>query len=94
MEDYKYTKNGQLVARKYADILEKSRPRTEQSLRRHPRMPLQNRAKIFAPFAALRGYEDGLDEMQREKLANDLDPGQTLEDWLAPEEPIESEPLV
>ena len=89
MEDYKHTKTGRLVARKYADILEKSRPQTEQSLRRHPRMPLQNRAKIFAPFAALRGYEDGLDAMQKEKLARDLDPGQTLEDWLAPDEPAE-----
>ena len=66
MEDYKHTRTGQLVARKYADILEKSRPQSEESLRRHPRMPLQNRAKIFAPFAALRGYEDRLaEEKQR-----------------------------
>ena len=62
MEDYKHTPTGQLVARKYADILEKQRPQTEQSLRKHPRMPLQNRAKIFSPFAALRGYDDQLEE--------------------------------
>ena len=86
MEDYKHTKEGQLVARKYADILDKSRPQTEQSLRRYPRMPVQNRAKIFAPFAALRGYEEKLDDAQRAKLARALDPGQTLEDWLAPGE--------
>lgn len=86
MEDYKHTKEGQLVARKYADILDKSRPQTEQSLRRHPRMPVQNRAKIFAPFAALRGYEDKLDDAQRAQLVRALDPGQTLEDWLAPGE--------
>lgn len=86
MEDYKHTKEGQLVARKYADILDKSRPQTEQSLRRHPRMPVQNRAKIFAPFAALRGYEEKLDDAQRAQLARALDPGQTLEDWLAPGE--------
>lgn len=86
MEDYKHTPAGQLVARKYADILDKQRPQSEQSLRKHPRMPLQNRAKIFAPFAALRGYEDKLDEALQAKLARDLDPGQTLEEWLAPEE--------
>ena len=86
MEDYKHTQTGLLVARKYADILDKSRPQTEQSLRRHPRMPIQNRAKIFAPFAALRGYEDKLDETLQAKLARDMDQGQTLEDWLAPSE--------
>lgn len=91
MEDYKHTPAGQAAARKYADILDKQRPQTEQSLRKHPRMLLQNRAKIFAPFAALRGYEDGLDAAQKAKLAHDLDPGQTLEDWLAPDE-TEEEP--
>ena len=89
MEDYKHTRTGQQVARKYADILDKSRPQTEESLRRHPRMPVQNRAKIFAPFAALRGYEERLDAAQRAKLARDLDAGQTLDEWLtaAPEGP-------
>lgn len=62
MEDYKTSKIGRETARKYADILEKSRPQSEMSLRKHPRMPLQNRAKIFSPFAALRGYEEQLDE--------------------------------
>lgn len=28
---------------------------------RHPRMDVQKRAKIFAPFAALRGFEDTVD---------------------------------
>ena len=36
------------------------RPQTEESLRKHPRMTLQNRAKIFSPFAALRGYDEQL----------------------------------
>lgn len=30
---------------------------TEASLRKHPKMLLENRAKIFSPFATLRGYE-------------------------------------
>ncbi len=62
MEDYKTSKIGRETTRKYADILEKSRPQSAESLRKHPRMPLQNRAKIFSPFAALRGYEEQLDE--------------------------------
>ncbi|MBR1911965.1 MAG: hypothetical protein IJ828_06375 [Treponema sp.] len=30
-----------------------------------PRMPLADRAKIFMPFAALRGYEEELDRIQK-----------------------------
>ena len=36
----------------YQDILYSKRP-----ISRHPRMALTDRAKIFAPFAALRGFE-------------------------------------
>ena len=59
MDDYKNTKEGRIVAVKYADILHLSRP--EPSFR-HPRMALSNRAKIFSPFAALRGYEEEIAE--------------------------------
>ena len=59
MEDYKKSKEGRMVAAKYADILHLSRP--EPSFR-HPRMARFNRAKIFSPFAALRGYEEGIAE--------------------------------
>ena len=38
---------------KYADLLFLSRPEPIK-----PRMSISNRAKIFSPFAALRGYED------------------------------------
>ena len=55
MENYKSSKIGQETAQKYGDIIEMERPQTEESLRKHPRMTLQNRAKIFSPFAALRG---------------------------------------
>ena len=66
MENYKSSKTGQETARKYADILHMERPQSEESLRKHPRMTLQNRAKIFSPFAALRGYDEQLaEEKQR-----------------------------
>ena len=55
MSDYKNTEEGKNVARKYADILNSSRPEPSY---KHPRMTLSNRAKIFSPFAALRGYEE------------------------------------
>ena len=47
MENYKNSKIGLETAQKYGDILEMERPQTEESLRKHPRMTLQNRAKIF-----------------------------------------------
>ena len=66
MENYKTSKTGLETARKYADILHMERPQSEESLRKHPRMTLQNRAKIFSPFAALRGYDEQLaEEKQR-----------------------------
>jgi len=69
MKDYLNTKDAQQVAAKYADILHKSRPVSEESLCKHPRMTLENRAKIFSPFAALRGYEQKIEteglKMQR-----------------------------
>ena len=66
MENYKNSKTGLETARKYADILHMERPQSEESLRKHPRMTLQNRAKIFSPFAALRGYDEQLaEEKQR-----------------------------
>ena len=60
MENYKNSKIGQENAQKYGDIIEMERPQTEESLHKHPRMTLQNRAKIFSPFAALRGYDEQL----------------------------------
>lgn len=39
----------------YRDIMDLSRPASG-----HPRMPRQERAKIFSPFAALRGHEEAL----------------------------------
>ena len=40
MKNYKNSKIGRETAQKYGDIIEMERPRTEESLRKHPRMTL------------------------------------------------------
>lgn len=45
---------------KYDDIIHLERPKSA-----HPAMPVSDRAKIFLPFAALRGYEEILEEKQK-----------------------------
>ena len=59
MDDYKNSKEGRIVSQKYADILQMERPEPST---KHPRMSLGSRAKIFSPFAALRGFDDELAE--------------------------------
>ena len=46
--------------KRYNDILHLSRPAS-----RHPRMHRQDRAKLFAPFAALSGFGDSVRERER-----------------------------
>ena len=50
---------------KYSEAYARGRPQHEScdefSLR-HPKMPLGQRAKIFAPFAALTGFEERIEE--------------------------------
>lgn len=65
MADFKNTKQGRNVAQKYADILHLSRPEPPV---KHPRMALSNRAKIFSPFAALRGFDDEISSEGASKL--------------------------
>ncbi len=60
MENYKNSKIGLETAQKYGDILEMERPQTEESLRKHPRMTLQNRAKIFSPSLRCEGMTSSL----------------------------------
>ena len=48
----------------YADIIHL--PHHEPDPIKHPRMPLYKRAAQFAPFAALRGYDDMVNEEIRE----------------------------
>ena len=65
MADFNNTKEGRLVAQKYADILHLSRPEPPA---KHPRMSITNRAKIFSPFAALRGFDDEISSEGATKL--------------------------
>lgn len=65
MADFKNTKEGRTVAQKYADILHLSRPEPPA---KYPRMALSNRAKIFSPFAALRGFDDEISSEGASKL--------------------------
>ena len=46
---------------KYDDIIDLPHPTSA----RHPRMPVGDRAAQFAPFAALTGYDDVIDETAR-----------------------------
>ena len=71
MENYKNSKIGRETAQKYGDIIEMERPQTEESLRKHPRMTLQNRAKIFSPFAALRGYDERTERVPKRILTEE-----------------------
>lgn len=42
----------------YADIIDKERPVSKN----HPRMPVINRAAQFAPFAALTGFDEMIND--------------------------------
>lgn len=50
-----------MSARSYDDIIHLPRPVSTA----HPRMPLYDRAAQFAPFKALSGYEDDVEETAR-----------------------------
>lgn len=45
---------------KYDDIINLSRPKSNR-----PSMSVADRAKIFMPFAALKGYEEAIEEKQK-----------------------------
>ena len=50
-----------IKSNEYEDIINCARPISQN----HPRMSRMNRAAQFAPFAALVGYEDSIDEAKR-----------------------------
>ena len=54
-------------SKEYADIINKERPQHDGDAfeAKHPRMPREARAKIFAPFAALTGYTEAVNETER-----------------------------
>ena len=51
----------------YSDIINLGRPVhiNDRFVIKHPPMSLENRAKIFAPFAALKRYNEAIDEASR-----------------------------
>lgn len=53
---FQETPEGRRTARLYADIIHLSRPVSQR-----PRMDLVQRAKIFAPYDALRGFDEAID---------------------------------
>ncbi|RRF96835.1 MAG: hypothetical protein DUD27_02745 [Lachnospiraceae bacterium] len=59
-ESCKTTPTGIATAAKYADIIAMPRPELH-----HQRMDILNRAKIFAPFDALRGFDEEIDEVDK-----------------------------
>ena len=64
----------------YSDIIDLPYPRDDWNfLMKHPRMSVTDRAKIFHPFAALRGHAEALDataEKKQDSVANEF----TLDD--------------
>ena len=52
----------------YNDIIDLPYPRNDWNfLIKHPRMSMEDRAKIFHPFAALRGHAEALDATAEKK---------------------------
>ena len=60
----------------YSDIIDLPYPQNDWNfLIKQPRMNMEDRAKIFHPFAALRGHAEALDataERKQEAVANEL----------------------
>ncbi|MCQ2122604.1 MAG: hypothetical protein MJZ25_00285 [Fibrobacter sp.] len=53
----------------YDDIINLPYPRNDWNfLIKHPRMSIENRAKIFSPFAALRGHNDAINDAAERNL--------------------------
>ena len=53
----------------YKDIIDLPYPRNDWNfLMKHPRMSMEARAKIFHPFAALRGHAEALDATAERKV--------------------------
>ncbi len=50
---------------KYDDIIHMEYPLKSTDMIKHPRMKVEDRAKIFAPFAALKGHEEAIAAKQR-----------------------------
>ncbi len=72
------------TSHRYDDLIDLEYPRPDRDLKKHPPMPVADRAKIFAPFAALSGYGQAItrtgrlqqreveEEIQKEVFYEDL----------------------
>lgn len=49
----------------YDDIIHMEYPLKSSDIIKHPRMKVEDRAKIFAPFAALKGYDEAITIKQK-----------------------------
>lgn len=56
---------GDKATHKYDDIIHMEYPLKGSDIIKHPRMKVEDRAKIFAPFAALKGYEEAIEAKQK-----------------------------
>ena len=56
---------GDKTTHKYDDILHTEYPLQSSDIIKHPRMRVEDRAKIFVPFAALKGYEEAIAAKQK-----------------------------
>lgn len=56
---------GAKATHEYDDIIYMDYPLKSSDIIKHPRMRLEDRAKIFAPFAALKGYEEAIAAKQK-----------------------------
>lgn len=52
---------------RYDDIINLPHPTSKK----HPRMPMINRAAQFSPFAALTGYDDAIQDVERQAEKRD-----------------------
>ena len=53
---------------RYRKVLEKGKPvhdKNDPFSIRHPAMPLSQRAKIFSPFVALKGYDEEISKAEK-----------------------------
>lgn len=48
----------------YDDIIGLEYPLKQHDKIKHPPMPIADRAKIFSPFAALKGYEEAIHQKE------------------------------
>jgi len=63
------TTNFCIMLDNYKDIIDLPYPRDDWNfLMKHPRMSIANRAKIFSPFAALRGHNEKIAETAEQHL--------------------------